>query len=37
MDHVVPFSEGGPTTQENAQVLCGPHNRMRYERPPPDG
>jgi hypothetical protein len=37
IDHIVPFSEGGLTTQENAQVLCGFHNRARYERPPPDG
>jgi len=37
IDHIVPYSEGGPTEQGNGQVLCGPHNRMRYERPPPDG
>jgi len=37
IDHIVPWSEGGLTDQSNAQVLCGPHNRMRYERPPPDG
>jgi hypothetical protein len=37
IDHIVPFSQGGLTEQGNAQVLCGPHNRMRYERPPPDG
>ena len=37
IDHIVPFSEGGLTEQSNGQVLCGPHNRMRYERPPPDG
>jgi hypothetical protein len=37
IDHIVPFSEGGPTVQDNGQALCGRHNRMRYERPPPDG
>ena len=37
IDHIVPFSQGGLTEQSNAQVLCGRHNRMRYERPPPDG
>ena len=37
IDHIVPWSEGGLTEQGNSQVLCGPHNRMRYERPPPDG
>jgi hypothetical protein len=36
MDHIVPHSLGGPTTQENGQVLCEFHNRLRYERPPPD-
>jgi hypothetical protein len=35
MDHIVPWSEGGLTIQENGQVLCGFHNRLRYERPPP--
>jgi hypothetical protein len=37
IDHIVPWSEGGLTDQTNAQVLCGPHNRMRQQRPPPDG
>ena len=37
MDHIVPYSEGGLTTQGNGQVLCKYHNRLRYERPPPDG
>ena len=37
IDHIVPYSQGGLTEQENGQVLCGPHNRMRYERPPPGG
>jgi hypothetical protein len=33
----VPYSQGGLTEQENGQVLCRYHNRLRYERPPPDG
>ena len=37
IDHIVPYSQGGLTEQVNGQALCGPHNRMRYERPPPDG
>jgi hypothetical protein len=37
IDHIVPHSQGGPTIQENGQVLCGFHNRARYERPPPGG
>ena len=35
VDHIVPFSEGGPTTQENGRLLCGFHNRLRNQRPPP--
>ena len=35
VDHVVPYSEGGPTTQENGQLLCGFHNRTKCGRPPP--
>jgi hypothetical protein len=35
-DHIQPYSEGGQTTQENGQMLCGFHNRLRNQRPPPD-
>lgn len=36
VDHVVPASRGGPTTQENGRLLCGFHNRLRntVELPP---
>ncbi len=39
-DHILPYSEGGETTQENGRLLCGFHNRLRNqnerrERPPP--
>jgi hypothetical protein len=34
-DHIVLYSEGGPTTQENGRLLCGFHNRRRNQRPPP--
>jgi hypothetical protein len=34
-DHIVPFRLGGPTTQENGRLLCGFHNRLRNQRPPP--
>ena len=37
IDHIIPYSQGGPTTQENGAVACPFHNRQRYERPPPDG
>jgi hypothetical protein len=36
-DHVIPYADGGPTTQENGRLLCGFHNRLRNQRPPPDG
>ena len=35
-DHIVPFARGGPTTQDNGQLLCGFHNRLREKRSPPD-
>ena len=31
-DHVEPYAEGGPTTQENGRLLCGFHNRLRNQR-----
>jgi hypothetical protein len=37
MDHIVPHSDGGLTEQENAQVLCGFHNRLRNHGPPGAG
>jgi len=37
VDHIVPWAAGGPTTQENGRLLCGFHNRLRNERPPPSG
>lgn len=39
VDHIVPFSEGGLTVQDNGRLLCPFHNHMRNqrkERPPPD-
>ena len=35
-DHIIPFAEGGPTTEENGQMRCAFHNRLRNQRPPPD-
>jgi hypothetical protein len=34
-DHIQPYSEGGLTIQSNGRVLCGFHNRLRNQRPPP--
>jgi len=34
-DHIVGYADGGPTTQENGRLLCGFHNRLRNQRPPP--
>ncbi|MGH9165514.1 MAG: HNH endonuclease signature motif containing protein [Acidimicrobiales bacterium] len=38
VDHVEPFSAGGPTTMANGRAACAHHNRQRHrrsERPPP--
>ena len=35
IDHIIPYSKGGPTSQENGQVLCGFHNRLRHIGPDP--
>jgi Domain of unknown function (DUF222)/HNH endonuclease len=34
-DHIVEYSKGGLTTQENGRLLCAFHNRLRNQRPPP--
>lgn len=31
-DHVVPYSEGGPTTVDNGRLACGFHNRGRHPK-----
>jgi 5-methylcytosine-specific restriction endonuclease McrA len=36
VDHILPYASGGPTNQENGRLLCGYHNRLRNQRPPPD-
>lgn len=30
VDHNLPHSEGGATSQDNAQPACGPHNRAKH-------
>lgn len=37
VDHIIPYADGGPTNQENGRILCGFHNRLRNQRPPPGG
>jgi hypothetical protein len=37
VDHIVPYADGGPTTQENGRLLCALHNRLRNQSPGPDG
>lgn len=36
VDHTIQVEDGGETTEDNGRVLCGPYNRARTERPPPD-
>jgi Domain of unknown function (DUF222) len=33
IDHVIPYAKGGETKQENGDVLCGFHNRLRNGEP----
>ena len=35
VDHVYPWSRGGPTVQSNAQALCKSHNRIKGALTPP--
>jgi hypothetical protein len=35
IDHIVSWSQGGETTQENARLLCPFHNRLRNVGPDP--
>jgi hypothetical protein len=30
VDHIIPYSLGGPTTQDNGRLLCSVHNRWTY-------
>jgi len=34
VDHIVPYSQGGLTTQENGRLGCGFHNRLWYNNGP---
>jgi hypothetical protein len=36
-DHIMPYALGGATTEGNGRLLCGFHNRLRNQRPPPGG
>jgi hypothetical protein len=37
VDHVQPWSAGGPTIQSNGRLACGHHTRARNGRSPPHG
>jgi hypothetical protein len=34
-DHIIPFTDGGPTTQANGRMACDFHNRQRHKPQPP--
>jgi 5-methylcytosine-specific restriction endonuclease McrA len=36
VDHIVPASKGGPTTQDNGQAGCDHHNRHKADTLPSD-
>ena len=33
-DHIHPWHRNGPTSIENGQILCDPHNKRKRDRPP---
>lgn len=35
VDHVFPYSKGGPTVASNGQALCTSHNRRKRNTTPP--
>jgi hypothetical protein len=35
VDHVIPYTAGGPTIQSNGRLACGFHNRERHKRSGP--
>jgi hypothetical protein len=35
VDHVIPYADGGSTTQANGRLACDFHNRLRQRRGPP--
>jgi hypothetical protein len=34
-DHIIPYTKGGPTTQDNGQLHCPHHNAQKGDRSPP--
>jgi hypothetical protein len=36
VDHVIPYTARGPTTQTNGRLACGFHNRARHRQPGAD-
>ncbi|MDA3039334.1 MAG: HNH endonuclease signature motif containing protein, partial [Actinomycetota bacterium] len=36
-DHIKPATRGGPTTLDNGQTLCQPHNHLKTDHEPDDG
>jgi hypothetical protein len=34
IDHIIPYAQGGETTQGNGRLHCGFHNRLRNHGPP---
>jgi len=36
VDHIEPYTDGGPTTQDNGRLLCARHNLQRHQQPLPD-